>query len=334
MFPSVKDRARQLFGEAAIPDTAPPPPVATGRRGAPLKAAAATKATPEPKTPAKTSRADARSKKDAAPVVEETPKAIGAWPSPFASLSTRTSPPATTTPPTPSKSKSKSSSKTATASKPVAPSKSEKPSKAEKSEKTSKSEKTEKSSKSDKAEKAAKAEKSSKSDKKSSSRPKTPPTPKPSGSFFGGAAKTATPVKKKVEPKPAPEPKKTSRPKLDTRTSSRPKMERSSSSSSLEDDDEYGDLRAACLREVSNVTGLKGKNLAISLRQRSSGGWYAALKDVGADKYLKMWMNRDKTFKTQDEALEAYLVFVKKMNTDMKLFGPMSPKTGKTKGFL
>ncbi|RYO16162.1 hypothetical protein AA0111_g11457 [Alternaria arborescens] len=332
MFPSVKDRARQLFGEAAIPDTAPLPPVATGRRGAPLKAAAATKATPEPKTPAKTSRADARSKKDAAPVVEETPKAIGAWPSPFASLSTRTSPPATTTPPTPSK--SKSSSKTATASKPVAPSKSEKPSKAEKSEKTSKSEKTEKSSKSDKAEKAAKAEKSSKSDKKSSSRPKTPPTPKPSGSFFGGAAKTATPVKKKVEPKPAPEPKKTSRPKLDTRTSSRPKMERSSSSSSLEDDDEYGDLRAACLREVSNVTGLKGKNLAISLRQRSSGGWYAALKDVGADKYLKMWMNRDKTFKTQDEALEAYLVFVKKMNTDMKLFGPMSPKTGKTKGFF
>ena len=141
-------------------------------------------------------------------------------------------------------------------------------------------------------------------------------------------------MKKKVEPKPAPEPKKTSRPKLDTRTSSRPKMERSSSSSSLEDDDEYGDLRAACLREVSNVTGLKGKNLAISLRQRSSGGWYAALKDVGADKYLKMWMNRDKTFKTQDEALEAYLVFVKKMNTDMKLFGPMSPKTGKTKGFF
>ena len=112
-------------------------------------------------------------------------------------------------------------------------------------------------------------------------------------------------------------------------------MERTSSSSSLEDD-EYSDLRAACLREASNVTGLKGKNLAISLRQRSSGGWYAALKDVGADKYLKMWMNRDKTFKTQDEALEAYLVFVKKMNTDMKLFGPMSPKlgAGKSKGFF
>ncbi|KAL1796389.1 hypothetical protein ACET3X_004929 [Alternaria dauci] len=330
MFPSVKDRARQLFGEAAIPDTAPPPPIATGRRGAPLKVAAATKATPEPKTPVKTSRADTRSKKDAAPVVEETPKAIGAWPSPFASLTTRTSPPATTTPPTPSKSKLPSS-KTAAASKPSAPSRSEKPSKTEKSEKSSKAEK---SSKSDKAEKAAKAEKSSKSDKKSSSRPKTPPTPKPSGSFFGGATKTATPVKKKAESKPAPEPKKTSRPKLDTRTSSRPKMERSSSTSSLEDDDEYGDLRAACLREVSNVTGLKGKNLAISLRQRSSGGWYAALKDVGADKYLKMWMNRDKTFDTQDEALEAYLVFVKKMNTDMKLFGPMSPKTGKTKGFF
>jgi hypothetical protein len=74
--------------------------------------------------------------------------------------------------------------------------------------------------------------------------------------------------------------------------------------------------------------------LAISLRQRSSGGWYAALKDVGADKYLKMWMNRDKTFATQEEALQAYLVFVKKMNTDMKLFGPMSPKSGKSKGFF
>ncbi|KAI4690982.1 uncharacterized protein J4E88_002456 [Alternaria novae-zelandiae] len=321
MFPSVKDRARQLFGEAAVPDAAPPPPVATGRRGAPLKASAATKAAPEPKTPAKTSR----SKKDA-PVVEETPKAIGAWPSPFDSFKARTSPPEKPTPPTPSKSKS---SKTATASKPSAPSKTSTPS-ASKPEKSSKAEKSEKS-------KSEKAEKSSKSEKKSSSRPKTPPTPKAAAPpKKAPEPKVSTPSRKKTESKPAPKPKEPSRPKLDARTSSsRPKMERTSSSSSLEDD-EYSDLRAACLREASNVTGLKGKNLAISLRQRSSGGWYAALKDVGADKYLKMWMNRDKTFKTQDEALEAYLVFVKKMNTDMKLFGPMSPKlgSGKSKGFF
>lgn len=66
--------------------------------------------------------------------------------------------------------------------------------------------------------------------------------------------------------------------------------------------------------------------MAINLKQTSAGGWYAALKDVGADKYLKMWMNRNKTYKTQIEALEAYLVFVKKMKADCSLF-PMSPKS-------
>lgn len=67
------------------------------------------------------------------------------------------------------------------------------------------------------------------------------------------------------------------------------------------------------------------------LRQTSSNGeWYAALKDLGTDKYLKMWMNRSKTFPTQIEALEAYLIFMKKMKTDCRLFA-LSPRKSKTK---
>jgi hypothetical protein len=68
------------------------------------------------------------------------------------------------------------------------------------------------------------------------------------------------------------------------------------------------------------VTGLGGKNLAVVCRQTSKKGWYAALKDLGADKYLKMWMNREKTFATQVEALQAYLVFAKKMREGVRLF--------------
>ncbi|USP77871.1 hypothetical protein yc1106_05145 [Curvularia clavata] len=309
MFPSVKDRARQLFGEAAVPTTSPPPPVSTGRKGPPIKATSASKSTPEPKTPSKGSRADAKSKKNSPPPVEETPRAIGAWPSPFEQFKSRAAPPpAKATQPTSSKTTSSKSAKaTSTTSKTVKPSK-------------------------EKVEKASRP-----SEKKS--RSKSPPTTKAAAAPPKKVPEPKVVAKKKTESKPAPEPKKTARPKLQTRTSSRPKIQRSSSSSSLDSDDdeedsEDEDLREACLREVSKVTGLKGKNLAISLRQRSSGGWYAALKDVSADKYLKMWMNRDKTFDTQEEALEAYLVFVKKMNTDMKLFGPMSPKPGKSKGFF
>jgi|TARA_R110002003_G_scaffold1035_2_gene22068 hypothetical protein len=75
------------------------------------------------------------------------------------------------------------------------------------------------------------------------------------------------------------------------------------------------------------VTGLGGKNLAVVCRQKSKNRqWYAALKDLSSDKYLKMWMNREKTFPTQKEALEAYLVFAKKMKDGSRLF-PMSPGT-------
>ena len=313
MFPSVKDRARQLFGETAIPATTPPPPVATGRRGASNNAAATSKPAPEPKTPLKSSRADVKSKKEAPTPVEEPPRAIGAWPSPFEQFKARAAPPvAKPTPSTPSK---------------AAASKASKPTKA-----ASTVSKTDRSSK-------EKADKSTKPSEKKS-RPKSPPTLK-AAAPPKKAPEPKIVAKKKTESKPAPEPKK-SRPRLQTRISSRSKVQHSSSSSSLDSDsesdsdesDEEEDLREACLREVHKVTALKGKSLAISLRQRSSGGWYAALKDVGADKYLKMWMNRDKTFATQDEALEAYLVFVKKMSNDMKLFGPMSPKPGRTKGFF
>lgn len=98
----------------------------------------------------------------------------------------------------------------------------------------------------------------------------------------------------------------------------------------MEDNTEISDLKAACLKQASGVTGLGGRRLAIVLKQTSEAQWYAALKDLGSDKYLKMWMNRSKTFPTQIEALEAYLVFVKKMKMSCGLF-PMPPKTGKTK---
>lgn len=63
------------------------------------------------------------------------------------------------------------------------------------------------------------------------------------------------------------------------------------------------------------------------VKQRSSGAWYTALKDTGSDKYLKMWTNRDKTFATQEEALEAYLAFTAKMRNEVRWF----PRAGSPK---
>lgn len=91
----------------------------------------------------------------------------------------------------------------------------------------------------------------------------------------------------------------------------------------MEDETEISDLKAACLKQASSVTALGGRRLAIVLKQDSSapaGEWYVALKDKNSDKYLKMWMNRNKTFPTQIEALEAYLVFIKKMKSNSRLF--------------
>lgn len=98
-----------------------------------------------------------------------------------------------------------------------------------------------------------------------------------------------------------------------------------------DDEDPLSALKSACLKQVSGVTGLGGRRLAIVLKQRSSGGWYAALKDVGSDKYLKMWMNKDKTSPTKEQALEAYLVFVTKMRNEVRWF-PMSPRASSPKG--
>ena len=67
------------------------------------------------------------------------------------------------------------------------------------------------------------------------------------------------------------------------------------------------------------------------LKQRSSGEWYVALKDTGSDKYLKMWMNRDKTFGDTEDALDAYLVFATKMRNEVRWF-PMSPRATSPKG--
>jgi hypothetical protein len=51
---------------------------------------------------------------------------------------------------------------------------------------------------------------------------------------------------------------------------------------------------------------------------------------MSSDKYLKMWMNREKTYPTQVEALQAYLVFAKKMKDGCRLF-PISPTGTKMK---
>ncbi|KAJ4363636.1 hypothetical protein N0V83_009932 [Neocucurbitaria cava] len=98
-----------------------------------------------------------------------------------------------------------------------------------------------------------------------------------------------------------------------------------------EDHTTISGLKAACLKQASGVTGLGGRRLAVNLKQTSSGEWYAALKDLSSDKYLKMWMDRSKTYETQIEALEAYLVFAKKMKQGCRLFPPMSPKAASTK---
>ncbi|KAJ4988002.1 hypothetical protein SVAN01_06577 [Stagonosporopsis vannaccii] len=102
--------------------------------------------------------------------------------------------------------------------------------------------------------------------------------------------------------------------------------------SPIEDNsDPLSSLKSDCLKQVSGVTGLGGRRLAIVLKQRSSGLWYAALKDTGSGKYLKMWMNRDKTFASKEAALEAYLVFVTKMRNEVRWF-PMSPRASSPKG--
>ncbi|OSS49636.1 hypothetical protein B5807_06102 [Epicoccum nigrum] len=98
-----------------------------------------------------------------------------------------------------------------------------------------------------------------------------------------------------------------------------------------DDEDPLWALKAACLKQVSSVTGLGGRRLAVVLRQRSSGGWYAALKDTGSDKYLKMWMNKDKLSATKEEALETYLQFVTKARNEVRWF-PISPRASSPKG--
>lgn len=97
--------------------------------------------------------------------------------------------------------------------------------------------------------------------------------------------------------------------------------------SPVEDEDPLAALKSACLKHVSGVTGLGGRRLAVVVKQRSSGAWYTALKDTGSDKYLKMWTNRDKTFATQEEALEAYLAFTAKMRNEVRWF----PRAGSPK---
>jgi len=81
------------------------------------------------------------------------------------------------------------------------------------------------------------------------------------------------------------------------------------------------------LGQASSVTGLKGKKLEVVLRRSSEhdGEYYCALRGQSDSKYLKLWMNKDRTYPSHLEALEAYLRFVKRMRSGCSLFGP-SPK--------
>ncbi|KAF2621089.1 hypothetical protein BU25DRAFT_416404 [Macroventuria anomochaeta] len=154
------------------------------------------------------------------------------------------------------------------------------------------------------------------SSSKVASEPKAPSTPKIT------SPTKATPSAKSTSSKTSSTPSKTKRSKSPPKRVDSP----------IEDDnDPLYSLKSACLKQVSGVTGLGGRRLAIVLKQRSSGKWYAALKDTGADKYLKMWMNKDKTFATKEEALEAYLVFATKMRNEVRWF-PMSPRASSPKG--
>ncbi|KAH6614919.1 hypothetical protein C7974DRAFT_56057 [Boeremia exigua] len=180
----------------------------------------------------------------------------------------------------------------------------------------------------------------SSSPKKGSTKPKVrkdspskPLSPKIGSSKPASASKAASQVKSSSTSKIA-SPTKFTTPKTAPTT---PKNKRSKSppkrvDSPIEDnDDPLASLKSTCLKQVSGVTGLGGRRLAIVLKQRSSGEWYAALKDLSSDKYLKMWMNKDKTFATKEEALEGYLVFVTKTRNEVRWF-PMSPRASSPKG--
>ena len=86
------------------------------------------------------------------------------------------------------------------------------------------------------------------------------------------------------------------------------------------------------LEQATNVTGLKGKKLEVVLRRSSEheGEYYCALRGRSDGKYLKLWMNKERTYPSHIEALEEYLRFVRKMRNGCSLFGS-SPKPSRTK---
>ncbi|KAL1603875.1 hypothetical protein SLS60_005467 [Paraconiothyrium brasiliense] len=327
MFMSVKERARQIAsGQFSQPTTSAPveslidlapetkPAVAatSGKKGknaakeAPPKAAA-----PSSKTKASKATAPKETTPKAMPPQKAPPEVapsiatlIGAFPKTSAAKSATPSPEA----PTPKKSSSKSKLSKGS-SKPATP-----PQEAPTPKKSS--------SKSKLSKEPSKPSSPKIGSSKSTSSSKATPQPKVPSSPKVASPTKASPSTKSASSKPPSTPSKSKR------SRSPPKRV----DSPLEDDDDpLSALKSACLKQVSGVTGLGGRRLAIVLKQRSSGDWYAALKDTGSDKYLKMWMNREKTFATKQEALEAYLVFATKMRNGVSWF-PMSPRASSPKG--
>ncbi|KAF2442101.1 hypothetical protein P171DRAFT_487358 [Karstenula rhodostoma CBS 690.94] len=161
--------------------------------------------------------------------------------------------------------------------------------------------------------------------------PKTaPPKATPAPASKPPSSKTPAPP---PEAPPSKKPSSKSRTPKEPPTTEAPPSKKSSSKSKTPKEPPSPRPSSYKSPQITAVPGLGHRRLAIVLKQRSSGAWYAALKDTEADKYLKSWMNREKTFKTRREALEAYLGFATKMRERSEVsWFPMSPRAGSPKG--
>ncbi|KAF9735773.1 hypothetical protein PMIN03_002249 [Paraphaeosphaeria minitans] len=314
MFLSVRERARQIaLGQFTAPTTSTP---LVDLASEPVPAPA-----PPRKTGAKETTQEVAAESKGAPTKEPTPKAAPPQKPPA-----KAAPPKATTAPASKPTSSKTNPTSPEAPTPKKPSLRSKLTK-EPPTPTTEAPRPKRSSKS-------KITKEPSSPKPSPSKThKEPPSPK----FSSYMSPWTSSAKPPPSPKPESQKSKSSATSKSRRAKSPPKrVDSPLASLDDEDDDPLSALKSASLKQISAVPGLGSRQLVVVLKQRSSGEWYAALKDTGADKYLKSWMNREKTFKTRREALEAYLGFATKMREKSAGSGmgwfPMSPRTSSPKG--
>ncbi|KAJ4336508.1 hypothetical protein N0V87_005372 [Didymella glomerata] len=324
MFVSVKERARQIAsGQFTAPSTSIPAATLIDLAPEPKPAAAATSkkagAKDTTKATAKTKLSKTAPSKDtpkATPTPAESPKATPSRATPIGAFPEPTSPKIATPPEvsTPKKSSSKS-----------------------KLTKESSSKSTKEPSSKPAKEPSLKPSTPKLGSSKSTSSNRPPPSPKvPSSPKISSPTKTSAP-RPSLFSRASSASKTPSTPTTPTTptTPSKPKRAKSppkrvdSPISDTSSSDPLSSLKSSILQQVSGITGLGGRRLAIALKQRSNGEYYVALKDVGSDKYLKMWMNRDKTSATKEEALERYLVWVGRMRNEVRWFPARERSPGK-----